>query len=288
MDVFDLSSFVTEELDFIRKQGTRIGFVPTMGALHQGHLSLVRRSKADADFTVVSIFVNPTQFNNPEDLKNYPRKVDADTAFLESAFVDLLFAPDEQEIYPDAAARNRVPQVDLGALETVMEGAHRPGHFRGVVQVVHRLFEIIRPDVAFFGEKDFQQLAVIRAMVNQLGLPVEIVACPTVRERDGLAMSSRNARLSPEQRAEAAVLYKALDDVRDRCHEMPLNSLKAKATQLIESNGMFKVDYLEIADATTLLPIQSMEDAENVRCFVAATIGDVRLIDNVILKTVIG
>jgi pantoate--beta-alanine ligase len=288
MDVFDLSSFVTEELDYIRKQGSRIGFVPTMGALHHGHLSLVRRSKADADFTVVSVFVNPTQFNNPEDLKNYPRNPEADNAFLESAFVDLLFSPGEKEIYPDAAAMNSAPDVHLGALETVMEGAHRPGHFRGVVQVVHRLFDIIRPDVAFFGEKDFQQLAVIRAMVQQLQLPIEIVSCPTVRERDGLAMSSRNARLSPEQRAAASVLYKALDDVRDRCHEMPLNALKAKAAQMIEASGHFKVDYLEIADSTNLQSIHAMEDAENVRCFVAATTGDVRLIDNVILKTVIG
>jgi len=287
MDIFDQSEFVTEELDFIRKEGNRIGFVPTMGALHQGHLSLIRRSKADADFTVVSIFVNPTQFNSQEDLINYPKNPEADAAFVQAAFADMLFSPEEKEIYPDVASKSHIPQVDLGNMDQVMEGAHRPGHFKGVIQVVHRLFDIVKPDVAFFGEKDFQQLAIVRAMVKQLNLPVEIVACPTIRERDGLAMSSRNARLTTEQRAEAAVIFKALDDVRDRCHDMPLTSLKARAAQMIEASGHFKVDYVEIADADTLMPVQSMDDAGNIRCFVAATIGGIRLIDNVILQALI-
>lgn len=194
MEVFDSSVFLTEEVEFLKSEGGTIGFVPTMGALHDGHLSLIRQSRANCTHTVGSIFVNPTQFNNPDDLKNYPRTLDTDIRLLEQAGTDILFAPSESEMYPDTAARAAGPAFDLGLLDKVMEGTQRPGHFRGVVQVVHRLFDIVRPDIAFFGEKDFQQLAVIRHMVEVLALPIRIVGCPTQRERDGLAMSSRNVR----------------------------------------------------------------------------------------------
>jgi pantoate--beta-alanine ligase len=280
MEVFDNAAFLSEEIEFLKSEGQTIGFVPTMGALHDGHLSLVRQSRFQCDLTVASVFVNPTQFNNADDLKNYPRTLDTDVELLGKEYTDILFAPSESEIYPDASARNNFPAVDLGALDRVMEGAHRPGHFRGVLQVVHRLFDIVRPDVAFFGEKDYQQLAVIRRMVDQLGLPVRIVGCPTCRESDGLAMSSRNVRLTAEERAEAPVLYKALSHIRKNWEERPLEQLKAEAVAMIRKNGMVEVEYLEVADATTLEPVAVVDGATHVRCFVAARIGAVRLIDN--------
>lgn len=280
MDIFDNSTYVQEEIEFLREEGKKVGFVPTMGALHDGHLSLIRKAKADCSVVVVSIFVNPTQFNNPDDLRRYPRTLQADTALLEQAGVDILFVPTEDQIYPDDAARASVPPVKLGALDTVMEGLHRPGHFKGVMQVVHRLFDIIQPDVAYFGEKDFQQLAVIRSMVNQLDLPVEIVACPTRRESDGLAMSSRNTRLNRRERREAAMIYRALTFVRNHWQKYSVGQLTDEAIRMIEGSGFLKVEYLKLADGNTLKPVESIEDAKYIRCFVAAQIGSVRLIDN--------
>lgn len=280
MDIFDNSTYVQEEIEFLREEGKKVGFVPTMGALHDGHLSLIRKAKADCSVVVVSIFVNPTQFNNPDDLRRYPRTLQADTALLEQAGVDILFVPTEDQIYPDDAARATVPPVKLGALDTVMEGLQRPGHFKGVMQVVRRLFDIIQPDVAYFGEKDFQQLAVIRSMVNQLDLPVEIVACPTRRESDGLAMSSRNSRLNRRERREAAMIYRALTFVRNHWQKYSVGQLTDEAIRMIEGSGFLKVEYLKLADGNTLKPVESIEDAKYIRCFVAAQIGSVRLIDN--------
>lgn len=280
MDIFDNSTYVQEEIEFLREEGKKVGFVPTMGALHDGHLSLIRKAKADCSVVVVSIFVNPTQFNNADDLRRYPRTLQADTALLEQAGVDILFVPTEDQIYPDDAARASVPPVKLGSLDTVMEGLHRPGHFKGVLQVVHRLFDIIQPDVAYFGEKDFQQLAVIRSMVNQLDLPVEIVACPTRRESDGLAMSSRNTRLNRRERREAAMIYRALTFVRNHWQKYSVGQLTDEAIRMIEGSGFLKVEYLKLADGNTLKPVESIEDSKYIRCFVAAQIGSVRLIDN--------
>ncbi|MFM2206542.1 MAG: pantothenate synthetase [Bacteroidota bacterium] len=280
MEVFDNADFLTEEIEFLKSEGQTIGFVPTMGALHDGHLSLVRQSRFQCDQTVASVFVNPTQFNNPADLKNYPRTLESDIEMLRSEYTDILFAPAESEIYPDGTDRSGAADIDLGSLDRVMEGAHRPGHFRGVVQVVHRLFDIVRPDVAFFGEKDFQQLAVIRRMVEQLALPVRIVGCPTCRESDGLAMSSRNLLLTAEERAEAPVLYRALSHLRKNWEERPLEQLKAEAVAMIRKNGMAELEYLEVADATTLEPVAFIDGTTHVRCFVAARLGAVRLIDN--------
>lgn len=280
MDIFDNSTYVQEEIEFLREEGKKVGFVPTMGALHDGHLSLIRKAKADCSVVVVSIFVNPTQFNNPDDLRRYPRTLQADTALLEQAGVDILFVPTEDQIYPDDAARASVPPVKLGALDTLMEGLHRPGHFKGVMQVVHRLFDIIQPDVAYFGEKDFQQLAVIRSMVNQMDIPVEIVACPTRRESDGLAMSSRNTRLNRRERREAAMIYRALTFVRNHWQKYSVGQLTDEAIRMIEGSGFLKVEYLKLADGNTLKPVESIEDSKYIRCFVAAQIGSVRLIDN--------
>jgi pantoate--beta-alanine ligase len=280
MEIFDSSVFLTEEVEFLKSEGATVGFVPTMGALHDGHLSLIRQSRANCSHTVGSVFVNPTQFNNPDDLKNYPRTLDEDIRLLEQAGTDILFAPSEKEIYPDAEARSSVPVVDLGLLDKVMEGVHRPGHFQGVLQVVHRLFEIVRPDVAFFGEKDFQQLAVIRRMTEALALPVKIVGCPTRREKDGLAMSSRNVRLTPEQRAAAPSLFQALTFIRKNWEDRSVAKLKSEAAALIGKSGIAQIEYIEIADATTLQPVEVIDGNSHVRCFVAARIGDVRLIDN--------
>ncbi|MFM7727964.1 MAG: pantoate--beta-alanine ligase, partial [Flavobacteriales bacterium] len=260
----------------MRQNGQRIGFVPTMGALHAGHLSLVERAKREDQAVVVSIFVNPTQFNNASDLSSYPRTLESDMALLESVSTDILFAPSEDEIYPNQQARSTGPAVDLGALGTVMEGAHRPGHFQGVMQVVHRLFDIVRPDVAYFGEKDFQQLAVIRTLVSQLGLPVQIVGCPTCREEDGLAMSSRNVRLTAAERAEAPVIYRALKHIRDHHENRPLAELKDEAVRMIESSGHIRVEYLEVADAETLLPVTESRASRHTRSFIAANLGSVR------------
>lgn len=280
MDIFDNSDYLKEEIDFLKEDGKTIGFVPTMGALHDGHLSLVRKSKAECDYTVASIFVNPTQFDNAEDLSKYPRFMESDIRQLTKENADLLFAPSESEIYPDAIARQAIPPVKLGALEKVMEGARRPGHFRGVVQVVHRLFDIVKPDVAYFGEKDYQQLAVIRTMVQQLELPIRIVGCPTRREQDGLAMSSRNMRLNKKERKDAAVLYRALQFVRNHWQKYSVGQLTDEAIRMIEANGTVKVEYLQLADGATLQQIESMDDAKHIRCFVAARINNVRLIDN--------
>jgi pantoate--beta-alanine ligase len=284
MEFFDNAEYLAEEIEFAREQGMTIGFVPTMGALHDGHLSLIRRSKSETGYTVASIFVNPTQFNNADDLKFYPRTPDADIRLLEKEATDLLFAPAESEIYPDEKSRTTFPQVNLGALDRVMEAAHRPGHFRGVMQVVHRLFDIVKPDVAYFGEKDYQQLAVIRTMVDQLDLPVQIIGCPTRRESDGLAMSSRNLRLAKHERKEAAVIHRALQFVRNHWQKYSVSQLIDEAIRMIEGSGMIKVEYLQLVDAATLQRVESIDDAAHIRCFVAATIGKVRLIDNEIVR----
>ena len=256
-----------------------VGFVPTMGALHAGHLSLVEQCRKTCDTVVVSIFVNPTQFNDPNDLKNYPRTEEADLKLLEAAGVDYVFAPSVEEVYPEPDTR----VFDFGGLDSVMEGAHRPGHFNGVGQVVSRLFDIVKPDRAFFGEKDFQQLAIIRYMVQQLGLPIEIVGCPIVRDTDGLARSSRNMLLTPEHRQAAphiyAVLREAVDTLRGT---VTVTEAKEIIARRIDANPLLKTEYVEIAEADTLKPAGTWgEKTGDLRCFVAVHAGAIRLIDNV-------
>jgi pantoate--beta-alanine ligase len=257
----------------------KTGFVPTMGALHKGHLSLVQRAKKENDRAVVSIFVNPTQFNNPEDLKKYPRMPEKDFEMLQNENVDLVFYPEEKEIYPEGFTSKS--DFDFGELEKVMEGKFRPGHFKGVGQVVSRLFEIVDADKAYFGEKDFQQLAVIRELVRQKKYSVEIIGCPTVREPDGLAMSSRNLLLTPEMRAEATKISVALFYVRDQRYHADLDKLKQEAVSMIENSGKLKVEYFEVAEEETLQPVSEWIREKKLRCLTAVRAGNIRLIDNV-------
>lgn len=278
MLIFTKTHEIAEFLAIQHKSGLKTGFVPTMGALHPGHISLVEKAKRENDQVIVSIFVNPTQFNNPEDLKNYPKTPEADQKMLEDAGTDILFQPSIDEIYTHGLKEGK--QVDLGTLEKVLEGAHRPGHFKGVVQVVSRLFDIVQPDRAYFGEKDFQQLAVIRKMTAALNYKTEIIGCETLREKNGLAMSSRNLRLSEEEREIATQIYKAMQYVRDNWKTIGQKEALKNAIEKINSHPPLKVEYLEIADAKDLQPI-SNADSVSARVFAAVFCGDVRLIDNI-------
>ena len=282
MIIFDKTDNLKDKLAELKASGLKIGFVPTMGALHQGHISLIEKAKSENDQVVASIFVNPTQFNNPDDLKNYPRTFELDKDKLETANTDILFCPSVEEIYPPNENNNDV--YDFGSLEKVMEGAHRPGHFRGVAQVVSRLFRIVNPDTAYFGEKDFQQLAIIRALVKKMNAKIKICGCETVRESDGLAMSSRNILLTEAERNEASKLSIALFFVRDHQKDFSIKDIKQKAIDVIQESRMMQVEYLEIADEETLQPAVDWNFSKRLRTFVAAKLGKVRLIDNVSLS----
>ena len=267
----------TKKLEPLWKEEGFLGFVPTMGALHEGHLSLIRRSVEENKFTALSIFVNPTQFNEKQDFKHYPRNLESDLKILDSFPVNLVFAPGIPEIYPEPDTRI----FNFGGLENTMEGLHRPGHFNGVAQVVSRLLDIIRPDRAYFGQKDFQQLAIVSDLVRQLDMPVEIIGCPIVREADGLAMSSRNKLLSPEQRRAATQISQALFKARDLAGTMSVEELKHKIRSMLEVHPLIEVEYFEIVDSENLQPVNNwMEEGVKVGC-VAVQIGMVRLIDNI-------
>ena len=272
--VSDLRSVLDAE------NGRSTGFVPTMGALHDGHLSLVAEARKECAVCVVSVFVNPTQFNDRNDLKNYPRTPEEDAALLEKAGVDILFMPTEEEIYPELDTR----VFDFGQIDKVMEGVTRPGHFNGVAQVVSRLFEIVKPDKAFFGEKDFQQIAVIKAMVAQLGSTVEIVECPIVRGEDGLALSSRNTLLDAEHRAAAPHIYEVLHAAAAKVGEMSPAELTAWAVAEIEKNPLLKVIYFQAVDALTMQEVASWDDSPRIQGCTAVQAGAIRLIDNIKLK----
>lgn len=257
-----------------------VGFVPTMGALHAGHASLIERCRAENATVVASVFVNPTQFNDKNDLKNYPRTEEADAALLESKGCDIVFMPSVEEVYPEPDTR----VFDFGTIGAVMEGAHRPGHFNGVAQVVSRLFDFVNPDKAYFGEKDFQQIAIIKSMCKQLGLTLEIVECPIVREADGLAMSSRNTLLSPEQRAAAPVIHMTLAASVARKEWADVEETKKWVKEQIDSNNMLKVEYYDIVDSLTLCSVDSWEHDGSIYGCIAVQVGDVRLIDNIRYK----
>lgn len=259
----------------------KVGFVPTMGALHQGHLSLIQQSLKENDITVCSIFVNPTQFNNTNDLANYPRTIASDVQLLEKEGCTVVFIPDEKEIYPSDAFKTL--KIDLQGLDKHMEGKYRPGHFTGMVTVVKRLFEIVQPHKAYFGKKDYQQLKIIEFMVSKFKLPIQIVACETLRESNGLAMSSRNARLSAEQRKNAEIIYRALLNAKRNFLSMSVTQLKKQIADEINSCKDFKVEYVEIADADSLKPIIDNKK-NNAMAFVACFAGEVRLIDNIHLS----
>lgn len=265
-----------------RETGRKIGFVPTMGALHEGHISLIRESTKDHQLSVCSIFVNPTQFNDPSDLEKYPVTLEQDILKLFEAGCDILFIPGISEMYPEGTQLTN--KYDLGYLETILEGSFRPGHFQGVVTIVHRLLEIIKPDNLYMGQKDYQQCMVIRKLLLQTGLDkmIHLNIQPTKREPDGLAMSSRNIRLLPDQRAKAVSIYETLRFIQDNYTKTGLSQLKKDAEKRLTDRG-FRVDYIEIAEAATLLPAKDKSDGQLV-ALAAAFIGDVRLIDNLLLN----
>lgn len=257
-----------------------IGLVPTMGALHDGHAQLVRQCVAENDICVVSVFVNPTQFNNPEDLRLYPRSPEKDYQLLETLGVDIIFSPSVEEMYPVPDERC----FDFGEIDKVMEGVFRPGHFNGVAQVVSKLFELVEPHTAYFGEKDFQQLAIVKEMVVQLNLPVEIIAVPTVREESGLALSSRNQRLSDDERRNASSIYRILREGGSLISSKSPEEITEWVVDEINKVPGLRVEYFSIVNATSLQAVSSWEDAGEIVGCVAAYCGDVRLIDNIKFK----
>ena len=280
MKVYSDPLSIQQTLSEARAQGLKIGFVPTMGALHQGHLSLVEQAGQECGVVVASIFVNPTQFNDPNDLANYPRTLEADLKMLETQGCDIVFVPTVETMYPEPD--NRI--FAFGELETVMEGKFRPGHFNGVAQVVSKLFDLVNPDKAFFGQKDFQQLAIIKAMVKQLNLPVEIVPCAIVREPDGLAMSSRNKLLLPEYRKCAPQIYRILSEAKNLAKSHSVDEVKNFVCQEIEQTNLLKLEYFELVDELSLKAIQSWDESGiKVGC-IAVFAGKVRLIDNLIFN----
>ncbi len=272
----ELKRYLAEE----RQHNRKIGFVPTMGALHNGHLSLVKRCVEENDVCVVSIFVNPTQFNDKNDLATYPRTLDNDCSLLEPAGCNYVFAPTEAEMYPEPDTRT----FDFGTVSAVMEGARRPGHFNGVAQIVSKLFYAVEPDNAYFGEKDFQQIAVIRAMVKQLNIPVKINACPILREADGLALSSRNVRLTPEQRQKAPLIARTLKESTNFAAGKSVQEVIDYVVNTINADPVMRVEYYEIVDGYTMESIENWSDADYVVGCITVYCGEVRLIDNIKYK----
>ncbi|MDR3095155.1 MAG: pantoate--beta-alanine ligase [Bacteroidales bacterium] len=276
MTVFETKDALVKALQPYRAKHQSTGFVPTMGALHAGHLSLAARARKENDVVVVSIFVNPTQFNDRNDLANYPRTLQADAEKLQAGGCDFVFAPSVEEMYPEKDTRT----FDFGLLDKGMEGTFRAGHFNGVAQIVSKLFDVVQPDRAYFGEKDFQQLAIIRYMAQNLRYPVEIVSCPIVREADGLAMSSRNVRLTPAQRRIVPVIAQTLLASRGKIAHTPLNELKKWVSDTIHQTEGLKMEYFEIVDRNTLQTADTFRSNALQGC-IAVHAGNVRLIDNI-------
>lgn len=274
----DLHNYLEEQY----KKGKQIGFVPTMGALHNGHASLIEKSVKENELTVCSIFVNPTQFDDPKDFENYPVTIEKDIYQLESNGCDILFLPTVEEIYPEGTDQKK--NYDLGYLETVLEGKFRPGHFQGVCMVMERLLKIVLPDNLYLGQKDYQQCMVVKRLITLINLrkKVEVVICPTLREPDGLAMSSRNVRLNEEERKNATAIFQSLTFLKENLQPGELNELKKKAETIL-INKKFKIDYLEIADANSLELLNNWDDKRDAVALIAAYMNEVRLIDNLIL-----
>lgn len=269
----DLKSLIEKE----KYNDKTIGFVPTMGALHLGHLSLVKTSCEKNDITVVSIFINPVQFNRKEDLRKYPRDIPEDLKKLENYKVDYVFIPSETEMYPQPDTT----KYDFGKLDKVMEGKYREGHFNGVAIVVRKLFDIVQPDIAYFGQKDFQQVVIIKDLIRQLQLKVEIVTCPIIREEDGLALSSRNLLLTPEERENASLISKTLFEAQSKCKQMQLEELRNWVINTINGNPFLLTEYFEIVDEDSLQPVHDWTTDKQLYGCVAVNVGNVRLIDNV-------
>ena len=274
---------ISETQDYVaklRKSGKSIGFVPTMGALHAGHISLLKTASLNNDVVASSIFVNPIQFNKKEDLQKYPRTLEDDIRKLEEIECDLLFNPDVDEMYPEPV----LDRYNFGNLDKVMEGRHRPGHFNGVAVVVRKLFEIVKPDRAYFGMKDYQQLKIIQAMVSKLGLPVQIIPCPTMREPDGLAMSSRNVRLTADERKIAPVIFRVLNGVRDRMGQHDIAEVEKWAIHQLNNYDELEVEYLEIVNTGTLSKPKSLPEPNSLIVCAAVNLGKIRLIDNLVIN----
>lgn len=272
---------VTQYVATQRGRGASVGLVPTMGALHEGHISLVERAVSDNDTVVVSVFVNPTQFNNPDDLASYPRKEEDDVRLLAQAGASAVFAPSVDEVYPGGPDAQEKHVFDLGVAAEVMEGKYRPGHFQGVAQIVSKLFRIVNPDRAYFGEKDFQQIAVIRNMIKSEGIRVEIVPCPIKRADDGLALSSRNSLLTPEQRKVAPEIHAALKDSVEYSLNHSVRATHDSVVERIDAVPHMRVEYFEIVDGRTLQAIDEWEESPDVVGCITVYCGKVRLIDNI-------
>jgi len=279
LKIFTTKAAVGQYLSQIKASGKSVGFVPTMGALHQGHLSLIELAQQHNDIVICSVFVNPSQFNDPKDLEKYPRTIEADIRLLEQVNCDILFNPEVNEMYDD----NEQWHLTIGETEHLLEGEFRPGHYQGVTQVVYKLFNIVKPDAAYFGQKDYQQFLIISKMVDMLNMPVKMVMCPIKREADDLAMSSRNIHLSTDDRRHALILSKTLNYIREKFDRNSVAALKKEAAQLINAEPGVELDYFEIADGETLHTATS--DSEKIVALVAAKVGKTRLIDNVMLKS---
>jgi pantoate--beta-alanine ligase len=280
MKIFSLKTDLQNYVNTLRSENNTIGFVPTMGCLHKGHLALIEKAASENNIVICSIFVNPIQFNNKNDFQKYPRTLDDDIAKLNALGCDILFVPSEKEIYPEIANE----KFDLKGLDKVMEGKFRQGHFNGVVTVVNRLFNIVGACNAYFGEKDYQQLTIIKYITDKLKLNVNICSCKTVRETDGLAMSSRNILLNSEQRKVASLIYNSLIFVKENIKKFSASELKEIITQKINSNPLFRIEYVEIAHKDSLVAVDDkISNPELFRCFIAAYLGNVRLIDNMAL-----
>jgi len=281
LEIFKTKAALKAFLQPLKASAKKIALVPTMGALHNGHISLIKLAQQHADIIICSIFVNPTQFTDPKDLEKYPRPIEHDLAMLQDAGCNGVFMPNVEEMYPDGA--NEKWHIDLGSAEFLLEGAFRKGHYQGVTQIVKKLFDAVEPDVAMFGQKDFQQVLMIKNMLAHFNLPITIIVCPIIREDDGLAMSSRNIHLSPEDRKHSLVLSKSLQFVVDHFKEYTLAELESKAKALYDNVEGVVLDYFTIANGNTLEPAKSKNESSLV-VLVAAKVGGTRLIDNLILK----
>jgi len=282
VEIFKTKASLQAYLQEARSTGQKIALIPTMGALHEGHLSLLNYAKPISDIRVCSIFVNPTQFNDPKDLEKYPRPIENDIRLLESVDCDILFLPSVDEMYPD---KNEVWHLDLGELDQIWEGEKRPGHFQGVTQVVYKLFTLVQPDIACFGQKDFQQVMVIKRMIAMKDLAIQLAICPIIRDQDGLALSSRNARLSEAGKRTALALSRSLQYVKDHIHDaIPLAEIKDKALQILTDTDGLSVEYFALCESSTLKEVSHIDFSKQHVALVTAWVEGVRLIDNMILN----
>ncbi|WP_312788589.1 pantoate--beta-alanine ligase [Sphingobacterium sp.] len=282
MEIFKTKASLQAYLQNARSTGKKIALIPTMGALHEGHLSLLNYAKPISDIRVCSIFVNPTQFNDPKDLEKYPRPIENDIKLLESVDCDILFLPSVEEMYPD---KDEYWHIDLGELDQIWEGEKRPGHFQGVTQVVYKLFTLVQPNIACFGQKDFQQVMVIKRMIAIKDLPIELAICPIIRDHDGLALSSRNMRLSAEGKRQALALSRSLQYVRDHIHNnVPLNKIKQEAEHILMNTAGVTVEYFAICESTSLEEVETIDFSKQHVVLVTAWVEGVRLIDNMTIS----